>query len=131
MPAMSTRTVLTASVLALAGMALAACGSDGGGSGATLPADVGLVVDAGPGLKFGAESYTSAAGDVVIALENKDTQRHTMLIVDGDNRTLPGHLEVSTSGQIDSNDYALVPGEYKLICDVPGHEDMKATLTVK
>lgn len=129
---MTPRTIVTSAVVTLAALAgLTACGGDGDGAANTLPADVGLEVDAGPGIRFAKDSYSAPAGDVLVALVNKDTQRHTMLIVAEDGRTLPGHLEVAKSGAFETNEYTLEAGTYKLICDVPGHEDMKATLTVK
>lgn len=128
---MTPRSILTTSVAGLLALALSGCGSDSAGDApATVPADVGLEVDAGPGLKFGSENYTAAAGTLTVALVNRDSQLHTMVIVDSDNKTLPGELEVGKSGDIDVGEYDLTPGTYKLLCLVPGHSDMKATLTV-
>ncbi len=129
MPAMTTRPIF-ATVLAVAALALAGCGSDAGSAPATLPPNVGLLVTAGPGIKFGATEYTAPAGTELVALQNNDTQRHTLLFVDTDNKTLPGKLDVTKSGSIDTREFSLEPGIYKMICDVPGHEAMKATLTV-
>ena len=129
---MTPRTIVTSAVVTFAALAgLTACGGDGDAAANTLPADVGLEVDAGPGIRFAKDSYSATAGDVLVALVNKDTQRHTMLIVAEDGRTLPGHLEVAKSGAVETNEFTLEAGTYKLICDVPGHEAMKATLTVK
>ena len=119
-------------IVGLAAIAFSACGGSSSGSPAeTVPADVGLEVDAGPGIKFAATSYTAAAGDVKVAYRNVDAQRHTLAIIAADGTTLPGELEVFKSGDIDVRSYTLAIGTYKLICTVPGHENMKATLDVK
>ena len=129
---MNPRVILSAGTVALAALVLSACGSDGGSKSAdTLPADIGLEVDAGPGIKFGSESYTAAAGPITVALVNRDSQLHSMVIVDADKKTLPGELEVGKSGDVDTGDYDLAAGTYQLLCLVPGHTNMKATLTVE
>jgi len=135
MPAMKLRPIAHLSVAATAALALAlsACGSDSGSSSAdTVPTDVGLEVDAGPGIKFGSTEYETAAGtDVTIALVNKDTQKHSLVVVQPDGKTLPGELEVGKSGSVDVGTFDLAAGTtYELLCLVPGHENMKATLTV-
>jgi plastocyanin len=131
MPIMTPRTIVTSAAVTLAALAgLTACGSDGDSTAKTLPANVGLEVDAGPGIRYAKDSYTAIAGDVLVALVNNDTQRHTLLVIAEDGTTLPGHLEVAKSGAFDTKEFTLAAGTYKLICDVPGHEDMKATLTV-
>ena len=102
-----------------------------GSTAETVPADVGLEVDAGPGIKFATTSYSAVAGDVKVVYKNLDAQRHTLAIIAADGTTLPGELEVFKSGDIEVRNFTLVSGTYKLICTVPGHENMKATLDVK
>lgn len=132
MQRMTFRSLLVTGAVGLLTMSIASCGgSDSGAdSPATLPADIGLEVDAGPGLKFGSESYTASAGRQTVALVNVDTQLHSMVIVDAGKKTLPGELKVGKSGDIDTGTYDLQPGTYQLLCLVPGHDNMKATLTV-
>ena len=116
----------------VAAVAFSACGGSSSGSTAeTVPADVGLEVDAGPGIKFATTSYSAVAGDVKVVYKNLDAQRHTLAIIAADGTTLPGELEVFKSGDIEVRNFTLVSGTYKLICTVPGHENMKATLDVK
>ena len=43
----------------------------------------------------------------------------------------PGELEVAKSGALKTGEYTLAAGTYKILCLIPGHENMKATLTVK
>ena len=125
--------VLTrALAVGVAAVAFSACGGSSSGSTAeTVPADVGLEVDAGPGIKFATTSYSAVAGDVKVVYKNLDAQRHTLAIIAADGTTLPGELEVFKSGDIEVRNFTLVSGTYKLICTVPGHENMKATLDVK
>ena len=111
---------------------LAACG--GGGTSApaeTLPAGA-LVITAVSGLRFDAESYGPvAAGDIVFGYQNEDSIRHTLIIAKGDTKVPNFKLEVDQRGSVDSGDITLDAGTYTIICDVPGHSNMKATLTVE
>ncbi len=119
-------------IVSAAALSFSACSSSSSSSGpaATVPADVGLQVVAGPGIKFDAPAYTAKSGDVKVLYTNRDSQRHTLAIVDSTGKTLPGEMEVVKSGSTDVKTYALAAGTYKLICTVPGHNAMKATLTV-
>ena len=114
-------------------MAITACGSGGSGSSSnTVPADVGLEVIAGPGIRWDKSDYTATAGTVKVALLNRDDQFHTMVIKAADGTVEPpGELEVAKSGAIKTGEYKLAAGTYKILCLVPGHDNMKATLTVK
>jgi len=131
---MSSRLALR-SGLALLLLAGTACGGgDSGGDStkplATVPAGA-LEVDAGPGLKWAEPAYTAAAGELTVAMVNRDSQLHTLVIVDGDRKTQGPELEVGKSGDIDTGSYTLAAGEYEILCLVPGHNNMKATLTVE
>ena len=131
---MTSRSLLSAGLVAALVLSVAACGGSddsSGTPGATVPADVDLTVDAGPGLKWDRESYTVAAGDVSVAVVNRDAQLHTFVIVDGDKTTQGPELEVAKSGDIDTGSYTLAAGTYQILCLVPGHNNMKATLTVE
>lgn len=113
-------------------LTFSACSSSSSSSGpaATVPADIGLQVIAGPGIKFDVPSYTAKAGDVKVLYTNRDSQRHTLAFVDSTGKALPGEMEVVKSGSTDVKTYALAAGTYKIICTVPGHNAMKATLIV-
>jgi plastocyanin len=126
---MKTPRTFHSAAIAAAFVALSACGSSSAPA-ATLPSDIGLEVDAGPGIRFNATSYTATAGTVKVAYVNKDSARHTLVIIDSNKVQLPGELEVAKSGAFEVKDYDLKPGEYTLFCNVPGHQNMKATLTV-
>jgi plastocyanin len=111
---------------------LAACG--GGGTSApaeTLPAGA-LVVTAVSGLRFDAKTYGPvAAGDIVFGYQNEDSIRHTLIIAKADTKVPNFKLVVAQKGDVDSGTATLDAGTYTLICDVPGHGNMKASLTVE
>ena len=95
------------------------------------PVPVTLQVFSGPGLKFDAANYTATAGVVHVVYENRDSQRHTLAFIGTDGKSVAKDLEVVKSGSKTEADITFVAGTYKVICTVPGHNAMKATLTVK
>ena len=111
---------------------LAACG--GGGTSApaeTLPTDA-FVVTAVSGLLFDAESYGPiTAGPIVFGYKNEDSIRHTLILAKDDTKVPNFKLVVAKKGDVDSGPVTLDAGTYTIICDVPGHSNMKATLTVE
>ncbi len=118
-------------VLALStSVVLAACGGGDSAPADTLPAGVGLTVTAVPSIRWDAASYSATAGDVLIGLVNQDSVRHTLIIAKDGTKIPDFKLEAGKKGAVDSGTVALEAGEYTLLCDVPGHQNMKATLTV-
>ncbi len=89
-----------------------------------------LQILAGPGIKFDLAEYTTKAGVVHVVYTNRDGQRHTLAFVAADGKTVGKELEVVRSGDKAEGDLTLTTGSYKVICTVPGHNAMKATLTV-
>ncbi len=126
----SSHSLVSAAVAAGLALTLAACGGSSE-SAVTLPSDIGLEVDAGPGIRFGKASYIAAAGSVKVAYVNRDTQRHTLVIRDADGVQLPGEMEVAKSGDVEIREYTLEPGNYSLFCNVPGHQAMLSDLVVE
>ena len=116
-------------VIAVA-VALSACSSSTA-TPETLPATVGLEVHAVSGLKFDKSAYEATAGDIVIGYVNEDTIRHTLVVVDGDTKVGSFDLQVNKRGATDFGSINLPAGNYVLLCTVPGHQSMKADLTVK
>jgi len=113
-------------------LVLTACG----GSGASEPVETvpagALVVTAKSGLRFDAKEYGPVpAGDITFGYVNDDTMRHTMIIAKGDEKIGTFKLVVVDKGDVDSGTIKLDAGTYTLICDVPGHANMRATLTVE
>jgi plastocyanin len=116
-------------VIAVA-VALSACSSSTA-TPETLPATVGLEVHAVSGLKFDKSAYEATAGDIEIGYVNEDTIRHTLVVVDGDTKVGSFELQVNKRGATDFGSINLPAGNYVLLCTVPGHQSMKADLTVK
>ena len=116
-------------VIAVA-VALSACSSSTA-TPETLPATVGLEVHAVSGLKFDKSAYEATAGEIEIGYVNEDTIRHTLVVVDGDTKVGSFELQVNKRGATDFGSINLPAGNYVLLCTVPGHQSMKADLTVK
>jgi len=96
----------------------------------TVPAGTDLEVRALSGLRFDKTSYEVAAGESLVAYVNEDTIHHTLVVVK-DGTTVSGFdLHVNRKGDVDSGSVTLEAGTYELICTVPGHQSMKAELTV-
>lgn len=108
--------------------------SCGGGTSApveTLPAGA-LVVKAISGLRFDAAEYGPVkAGDVLIGYSNEDSIRHTLILAKDNTKVANYKLVVAKKGSVDSGTVTLDAGTYTVICDVPGHANMRATLTVE
>ena len=111
-------------------LALSACSSSTA-TPETLPATVDLEVRAVSGLKFDKSAYEATAGDIEIGYVNEDTIRHTLVVVDGDTKVGSFELQVNKRGATDFGSINLPAGNYVLLCTVPGHQSMKADLTVK
>jgi plastocyanin len=126
-PRLSLRTVFAALI------AISAVSACGGGSSApteTIPSDAGLVVRNVKSIRFDKSEYSAAAGDVKVVTVNEDTVRHTLLVVKDGVKIPDFKLVVPQEGAIDVGVINLAAGSYTLICDVPGHQNMKANLTV-
>jgi plastocyanin len=110
--------------------ALSACGGGSSAPAETIPSDAGLIVKNVKSIRFDKSEYSATAGNVKVVTVNEDTVRHTLLVVQ-DGVKLPNFkLVVAQEGAIDVGEINLAAGSYTLICDVPGHQNMKATLTV-
>ena len=117
-------------IVTSAAVALAAC-SGSTATPETLPATVGLEVHAVSGLKFDKSAYEATAGDIEVGYVNEDSIRHTLVVVQGDTKVGTFELQVNKRGDTDTGTINLPAGQYVLICTVPGHQSMKADLTVK
>jgi plastocyanin len=125
------RTGVIGVVALSATLVVAACGSGSSGSSYTTSATPDLVVVAPGGLKFDQTAYTAKAGDVEVSFQNKDSQSHSLLVKRPDGTEVAPRLLLGP-GKTGGEQLTLPAGEYKVVCDVPGHEGggMKATLTV-
>ncbi len=121
--------------LVITGAVLAGCGGDddgGGGDGLSTGSGDGggdgtVTVVAQDSLRFDQDDYTASAGDVTIEYENAGNLTHTLLIDGVDDFK----LSVTSNGDTDEGTVELEPGDYRIFCDIPGHESMEATLTVE
>ena len=113
------------------GVTLPACSGSSSSPTKTLPTNIDLEVRAINGLKFDQTSYEVVAGETAIGYVNDDTIRHTLIVVQGDTKVSGFELKVNKKGDIDSGSVPLAAGNYVLLCTVPGHQNMKADLTVK
>ncbi len=114
-------------------LSLASCGSSGGDSSsdATLPAGT-VVITAIEGIAWDKPSYEAASvdGKVSIAVKNQSSLPHDLHLIDPESVDVGIDLEVNGRNDIDSTSVPLAPGDYKVICTIAGHANMKATLTV-
>lgn len=124
---LSLRTVFAALV---AIFALSACGGGTSAPAQTIPSDAGLIVRNVKSIRFDKSEYSAAAGNVKVVTVNEDTVRHTLLVIKDGVKVPNFKLVVAQEGAIDVGEINLAAGSYTLICDVPGHQNMKATLTV-
>jgi plastocyanin len=123
------RAALAPAALAVSVAVLASCGgSDSGSTGTTVPAD--LTVTAIDGIAWDSADYTATAGEVTVAVVNDSSLPHNLHIVDAEGTQLPDVFDIPTKGDVDSDTITLAAGTYTLICTIPGHANMKSTLTV-
>lgn len=144
--------------LALAAMALVACGDDDEGTtttdtateetngaaagageeageeeGGEAGAGSTLEIEAGPdtGLAYTSDEETAEAGEVTIEFTNAQSLAHDVAIEGADGEQI-GQTEVITDGE-DSTTVELEQGEYAFYCTVPGHREagMEGTLKVE
>ena len=124
----SFRIVLASVAVSL--MALTGCSSSNA-TPETIPATVDLEVRAISGLRFDKTLYEATAGDIEIAYINDDTIRHTLIVLQDDTKVGTLELAVNKRGDLDIGTINLPAGNYSVFCTVPGHQNMKADLTVK
>ena len=117
---------------ALTLVTITACGGNENETNATsTPADgVGVVIRAMEGIRWENDAYSAEAGEVRIVLENTSSIPHNLALIDSDNTELPNTLETPSRSDTDEATLSLEPGVYALICKIPGHSNMNATLTV-
>jgi plastocyanin len=142
-------------VLAIAALALVACGSSsdssssttetsggesqaeqggaakeeggGGGSSSTLKFEA----DPKGELAYTSTSETAKAGNVTVEFKNPQALTHDVAIEDSSGKEV-GATELIADGS-DTTSVDLKPGTYTYFCTVPGHREagMEGTLTVK
>jgi plastocyanin len=138
--------------LALASIALVACGSSnptttttapaGGGAGASTGGAGGgaatggqtlkLATDPSGQLKYTTDKLSAKAGNVTIDLDNTQALAHDVA-VENSSGTVLGKANLVAQGTTSVTLKNLKPGTYTYFCTVPGHKEagMQGTLTVK
>jgi hypothetical protein len=124
------RPPLTTLAAAAALTLLAACGGDSGSDSDTTlpPADVEVI--AIDGIAWNSDSYSAAAGSVSILGRNASSLPHNLHLVAPDGSQLPEFIDLPGRGDADVIDVDLEAGDYTIVCLIPGHANMKATLSV-
>lgn len=103
-------------------------GSGDGGSAATVPEAGEPLTVIAEDIDFPHDSYEAEAGEIDVVYENEGSIVHTLVIEDVEGFK----LEVRSRGDVDEGTVELEAGEYKMYCDIPGHEraGMTADLVV-
>lgn len=117
-------------ITATVAVALSGCGGSTSSSAPTTAITADLVVDAISGLRLDKSQYSAVAGEISVAYVNEDTIRHTLVVAQDGNAISGFTLKVNQKGDVDTGQITLKPGTYVLLCTVPGHQNMKAELTV-
>jgi hypothetical protein len=112
-------------------LALSACGgSSSGSSSDTVPAGATLIT-AEDGIQWSDSAYQAKAtnGEITIAGRNASSLAHNLYLIAPDGTKNPTFIDMPKRG-ITIKDFKIAPGTYQVVCLVPGHDKMKATLTV-
>lgn len=101
--------------------------SGGAGGGSTLSFEA----DPGGGLAYTTTEATTNAGKVTIDFNNPQGLAHNVVIEDSNGETAAS-TEIVTEGE-ETTTADLKPGTYHFYCSIPGHREagMEGTLTVK
>jgi azurin len=119
-------------LFALGLVALAACGGSSTPAG-TAPAAADIVVRAQDGLRWNATEYTASAADGAVSLYavNDSSLAHNLHILDADGNDVAPLIDLPSKGSNGTDELDLAPGEYRIICEIPGHSGtMNAKLTI-
>jgi uncharacterized cupredoxin-like copper-binding protein len=118
-------------VAAVALLALAACGSERVASD-TAPADVDVEIRAVDGIAWNASAYTATAtdGSITLFAANDSTLPHNLQVLDKDGKDVGKLVEILKSGSSATVELTITPGEYRVVCEIPGHTNMNSSLTV-
>jgi plastocyanin len=126
----STTTTETSSGSEASGGAAAESGKESGG-GAGGGSTLAFETDPGGELAYTTTEATAKAGKVTVDFNNPQSLTHDVAIEDSSGKTV-GKTELIGQGET-STTVNLKPGTYHYFCTVPGHREagMEGTLTVK
>jgi len=118
-------------IVTVALLALGACGGERT-SGGTAPTDVDVEVRAVDGILWDAKAYTATAvdGAITIFVANDSSLPHNMQVKDMDGKDVGKLVDIASPGSSDTIELAITPGEYRIVCEIPGHTNMDSALTV-
>lgn len=113
---------------ALLGLALAACGGQGGPA-TPAPSTAGEAVSVvAEGNLFVQQQVSAPAGEAFpLAFDNRDSVPHNVALIDGDGAQVFSGQVFTGRKTVTEAVPALVAGDYRMICAV--HPDMTGTLT--
>ncbi len=112
-------------------LGVSACGGDSA-SGSTTPAEVDVDVRALDGLRWNASSYSASAADGTVTVFglNDSSLPHNLYVLEGDGTQVGAFIDLPTRGANGTVGYTLTPGEYRIVCQIPGHSAMNSALIV-
>jgi plastocyanin len=119
-------------MLAAGLIALGACSGGGAtSSDNTVPADADVVVRGVDGIAWDKDEYTATAteGKVKIYTVNNSGLPHNLFVLDGDT-AVGDFIDLPKRGDDGALVYELAPGEYRIVCKIPGHGNMNSKLVV-
>lgn len=120
--------------LAAAGLllTLTACGAERSTT-TSAPADVDIEVVALDGLSWANSSYEATAtdGTVTIYGVNESSLPHNLYVRDDQGNQVGSFIDLPTRGKSGTLEVKVAPGEYRIVCLIPGHTNMDVPLTVK
>jgi plastocyanin len=119
-------------LLALALLGVSACGGSSSSSNNTAPADADVVVRAQEGIAWNQKEFTATAtdGTVVIYGVNDSSISHNLYVLDSNDKVMGDFIDLPQRGSDGSRQLPLTPGEYHIVCKIPGHTNMNAKLIV-
>lgn len=125
---------LRATSLAAVGLLLtfAACGDERSAT-TTAPTDVDIEVVALDGLAWAQSSYEATATDGAVTIYgvNESSLPHNLYVRDSQGNQVGSFIDLPTRGKSGTLEFQLEPGEYRIVCLIPGHTNMDVPLTVK
>ena len=97
-----------------------------------MPSPADVTITAVEGIHWNATSYAakSTNGKLVVRGDNESTLPHNLYIIGSDGTQNASHVDLPTKGKTATETVDITPGTYSVICKIPGHTGMKATLTV-
>ena len=131
-PARLSRRLIFAATSGAVALSLAACGGSDSSTPATVPANADVVVRALDGVVWDKDAYTATAenGEVTIYGVNDSGIAHNLYVQTADGTAIGDFIDLPARGSDGTKTWKLEPGEYRIVCLIPGHQNMDSPLTV-